>query len=135
MVTVDGYKLADNVTIPDDALEISIGQDGAVQVILPNNPAPSTVGNILLYRFPNPSGLKAEGQNFYSETASSGTATQSTPGQNGTGFIRHRFLERSNVFVVDELIALIQAQRNYEVNSRTIRVADEMLQQLSNLIR
>ena len=82
----------------------------------------------------DPSGLAADGSNFYRETASSGPPAEQTPGLNGSGFLRQGFLERSNVTVVDELIALIQAQRNYEVNSRTIQVSDEMLQQVSNLI-
>jgi len=135
IVTVDGFKLADNITIPEDALSISIGQDGAVNVLQAGNPTPQEVGIIQLARFANPTGLKAQGQNMFSETGSSGSPTIVAAGQNGAGFIRHRFLERSNVFVVDELITLIQAQRNYEVNSRTIRVGDEMLQQVSNLIR
>ncbi len=135
IVTVDGYKLAQSITISPEAVEISIGQDGTVSVIEAGNPTPTNAGQILLSRFPNPSGLKAEGQNLFSETASSGTPTEGPPATDGAGFLRHRFLERSNVFVVDELISLIQAQRNYEVNSRTIRVADEMLQQISNLIR
>jgi flagellar basal-body rod protein FlgG len=135
MVTVDGFKLADNITIPEDSLSISIGQDGAVNVIQAGSPTPSEVGQIQLARFANPSGLKAEGQNMFSETGSSGAPQIVSAAENGAGFIRHRFLERSNVFVVDELISLIQAQRNYEVNSRTIRVGDEMLQQVSNLIR
>ena len=135
VVTVDGYKLTDAIKIPQEALSITIGQDGTVSVTLPNNPTPSEVGAIQLTRFANPSGLKATGQNMFSETGSSGVGAKVTPGDSGAGFIQHRFLERSNVFVVDELISLIQAQRNYEVNSRTIRVGDEMLQQVSNLIR
>jgi len=91
-------------------------------------------GQLAIHRFPNPAGLRAEGQNFFSETGSSGAPTQSVPGINGAGTLRQGFIERSNVSVVDELINLIQAQRNYEVNSRTIQVADEMLQQVSNLI-
>ena len=135
MVTVDGFKLADGIKIPEDALSISIGQDGTVSVILAGSPTPSNVGQIQLTRFANPSGLKAEGQNMFSVTASSGPPQDVVAGASGSGFIRHRFLERSNVFVVDELITLIQAQRNYEVNSRTIQVGDEMLQQVSNLVR
>jgi flagellar basal-body rod protein FlgG len=135
IVTVDGFRLATNITIPPDAIEVSVGQDGTVSVLQAGNPVPTNVGQILLARFANPSGLKATGQNMFTVTASSGAPQVGTPASEGAGFIRHRFLERSNVFVVDELISLIQAQRNYEVNSRTIRVADEMLQQVSNLIR
>jgi flagellar basal-body rod protein FlgG len=135
VVTVDGYKLEPQITLPPDAIEVIVGQDGQVLITQPGQPAPASVGQILLSRFANPAGLKAQGDNFFSETGSSGVPTQLTPGQTGAGVLRQKFRERSNVFVVDELIELIQAQRNYEVNSRTIRVSDEMLQQVSNLVR
>ena len=134
IVTVDGFKLEPGISIPPDAQEIVVGQDGTVQVRSGGSDVLQARGQVRLTRFPNPSGLRAEGGNVFSATPSSGAPTQQTPGQAGAGFIRQGFLERSNVSVVDELIALIQAQRNYEVNSKTIRVADEMLQQVSNLI-
>ena len=134
LVTVDGYRVDPAITIPQEASEIVIGQDGSVQVKVAGSDAFQSVGQLQLIRFANPAGLKAEGGNFFSTTPSSGVATPQNPGQSGAGFLRQSFLERSNTAVVDELISLIQAQRNYEVNSRTIQVADEMLQQLSNLI-
>ena len=134
LVTVDGYKLDPGITIPDDATSITIGQDGTVQVTIAGADTPSQAGNIQVARFANPAGLRAEGSNFFRLTASSGPEKMLTPGQTGAGLLRQNFLERSNVSVVNELISLIQAQRNYEVNSRTIRVSDEMLQQVSNLI-
>jgi len=134
IVTVDGFKLEPNISIPPDAQEIVVGQDGTVQVRSAGSDQLQARGQIRLTRFPNPSGLRAEGANLFRETASSGAPTEQTPGSAGAGFLRQAFLERSNVSVVDELIALIQAQRNYEVNSRTIQVSDEMLQQVSNLI-
>ena len=135
LVTVDGFRLVPPITIPSDAVSVSIGQDGTVSVLQSNQTEPTTVGAIQLTRFANVAGLKASGQNMFRVTASSGPPIVGSAAQDGAGFIQHRFLERSNVFVVDELISLIQAQRNYEVNSRTIRVGDEMLQQVSNLIR
>lgn len=135
LVTVDGFRLNPPVTIPEGATQITMGQDGTVQAILPGGGTPATIGTMALAVFPNPSGLRAEGSNLFSETVSSGPPGTTAPGQAGAGFLRQAFLERSNVSVVDELISLIQAQRNYEVNSRTIRVSDEMLQQISNLIR
>lgn len=135
LVTVDGFRLDPPITLPADALDVSIGQDGIVSVGQPGVAIPTQVGQIQLTRFPNPAGLKASGSNFFAETGSSGSAVQATPGQTGTGMIRQQFRERSNVQIVEELIALIEAQRNYEVNSRTIRVSDEMLQQAGNLIR
>lgn len=134
LVTVDGFKLDPNITIPSDATSITIGQDGTMQATSAGSDTPTTIGTVNIVRFPNPAGLRAEGSNFFRITASSGAETAATPGQQGAGFLRQGFLERSNVSVVNELISLIQAQRNYEVNSRTIRVSDEMLQQVSNLI-
>ena len=134
LVTVDGFKLEPGISIPPDAQDIVVGQDGTVQVRSGGSDTLQARGQVRLTRFPNPAGLRAEGANMFRETASSGAPTEQTPGQGAAGFLRQAFLERSNVSVVDELIALIQAQRNYEVNSRTIQVADEMLKQVSNLI-
>ena len=134
LVTVDGFKLEPGIRIPQDAQEIVVGQDGTVQVRSGGSDLLQARGQVRLTRFPNPAGLRAEGANLFRETASSGAPTEQTPGDVGAGFLRQAFLERSNVSVVDELIALIQAQRNYEVNSRTIQVSDEMLQQVSQLI-
>ncbi len=135
LVSVDGFTIDPAITIPPDATEITIAQDGTVAVSQAGSAAPSIVGNLTLVRFPNPAGLKAVGSNLFAESGSSGSPTSQTPGQAGTGIIRQAFRERSNVAIVDELIALIEAQRNYEVNSRTIRVSDEMMQQVGNLIR
>ncbi|MEW6073613.1 MAG: flagellar basal-body rod protein FlgG [Planctomycetota bacterium] len=134
IVTVDGHKLDPAIQIPADAINITIAQDGTVQGTIPGSDTPSELGKIGIVTFANPAGLRAEGANLYRVTASSGVAKDQTPGNKGAGFLRQGFLERSNVSVVNELISLIQAQRNYEVNSRTIRVSDEMLQQVSNLI-
>ncbi len=134
LTTVDGYRLEPNIVIPPTALGITVGSDGTVQVRVEGTENLQTVGQILLSRFPNPAGMRAEGLNFFSPTDSSGAPINVPPGLQGAGFLRQGSLERSNVSVVDELIGLIQAQRNYEVNSRTIQVADEMLQQVSNLV-
>jgi len=134
LVTVDGFRVEPAITLPEDATEVVVGQDGTVQVLRGGQDTLQTVGQLRVTRFANPAGLRAEGSNFFRETDSSGPPTEQTPGQTGAGFVRQGFLERSNVSVVDELIELIQAQRNYEVNSRTIQVSDEMLQQVSNLI-
>jgi flagellar basal-body rod protein FlgG len=114
---------------------VIIGEDGSVAVMRSESGLPEQVTNISMFRFPNPAGLKAQGGNLYSESASSGQAAQATPGQDGTGLIKQGYLERSNVQVVDELVGLILAQRNYEINSRAIKVSDEMLQQVNNMIR
>ena len=134
LVTVEGFRLEPSISIPPTALGITVGSDGTVQVRVAGTEQLQTIGQVLLTRFANPAGLRAEGQNFFSVTDSSGPGVNIPPGTQGAGFLRQGFLERSNVSVVDELINLIQAQRNYEVNSRTIQVADEMLQQVSNLV-
>ena len=135
LVTAEGYPLDPPVQIPPDAIEVTIGDDGTVSVRKTEGGAAEQITNISLYRFPNPSGLKAVGGNLYVESESSGKVQQVTPGANGTGTIKQGAIERSNVQVVDELVGLILAQRNYEVNSRAIKVSDEMLQQVNNLIR
>ena len=137
LVTAEGYPLDPPVRIPADAIEIIIGEDGTVSVTLkPEGQPPEVLTNISLFRFPNPTGLKAVGSNLYVETRQLG---QRRPGGaraiDGTGTIRQGFAERSNVQIVDELVSLILAQRNYEINSRAIRVSDEMLQQVNNMVR
>lgn len=133
VVTVEGFYLEPRVTLPEGITSLTIGADGTVSGVTPGGDA-ARFDEILIYVVPNASGMKAVGANLFQTTASSGQAVQRSPGDEGAGFIRQGALERSNVLVVEELIELIQAQRNYEVNSRTIRVGDEMLQQVSQLI-
>jgi flagellar basal-body rod protein FlgG len=135
LVTAEGYTLDPPIQIPPDAITTIIGEDGTVSVLKSESGLPEAITSISLFRFSNSSGLKAQGGNLYSESPSSGQAQQATPGADGTGLIKQGYLERSNVQVVDELVALILAQRNYEINSRAIRVSDEMLQQVNNMMR
>jgi flagellar basal-body rod protein FlgG len=135
IVTPEGYQLDGAPTIPQDATAVIIGTDGVISTMSGTDQLPTELGTLTLTRFANPSGLKAQGGNYYSETLSSGTPRQATVDENGTGTLEQGFLERSNVQTVDELVALIIAQRNYEVNSRAIKVSDEMLQQVNQLIR
>jgi len=136
LVSSDGYVLTPNITIPPDAKSIAVGPDGTVTVVTATSPTTSTsVGQITLARFPNPAGLSAEGHNLYNQTAASGQPIVATPGQNGAGTIQEGFLEGSNVNVVQELVNLILAQRGYEFNTRAVRVADEMLQATTDLVR
>jgi flagellar basal-body rod protein FlgG len=136
LVNPDGFFLSPSLTIPADALEVSIGTDGTVSVITSSSPNTSTqVGNITLARFANPAGLSAEGRNLFRESASSGAPIIGNPGQNGNGLLRQAFLERSNVEVVQELVNLLLAQRAFEFNSRAIRVADDMLADVNQLVR
>jgi len=126
LVTATGYPIEPAITIPTDAVAVDIGKDGSVNITTPSG-TQSVVGTIQLARFPNNAGLSSEGDNLLAETEASGTATSSTAGQNGFGTIQSGFLEKSNVQMVTELVNLITAQRAYEVNSRAIKAADEML--------
>jgi len=135
VVNNQGYKLETMPTIAQDVIDLSIAEDGTVSTRASESDVGSSVGTLQLYRFPNPEGMKAQGGNLYSETASSGPGQSQSAGANGTGRLVHRHVERSNVEVVDELVGLIMAQRNYEVNSRAVRAADEMLQQVNQMIR
>lgn len=135
LVTADGFPMDPPVQIPSDAIEVIIGGDGTVSVLKDVGTPPEQITNVGLFRFPNPTGLKAQGANLFTETASSGPVQQSEPGSQGTGNIRQGYNERSNVEVVEELVGLILAQRNYEINSRAIQVSDEMLQQVNQMVR
>jgi len=134
LVTTTGYYLEPAITIPTDAVAVSIGPDGSVNIMTVSG-TQSVVGNIQLARFPNPSGLSSEGDNLLAETEASGTATTGTPGESGLGFVQSGFLEKSNVQMINELINLITAQRAYETNSRAIRAADEMLRKAIQIAR
>jgi flagellar basal-body rod protein FlgG len=133
IVTALGFALQPAITIPADALTITIGGDGTVSVTQPTSSTPTQVGNIQLADFINPGGLQAIGNNLFLETASSGPATTGDPGSNGLGVVDQGFLEASNVSVTEELVDLITAQRAFEINSRAVQVSDEMLQRLANL--
>lgn len=136
LVNSDGFLIQPQISIPQDAVSVSIGSDGTVSVINAGAPNASvTLGQLTLVRFPNPAGLNAEGRNLFAETASSGSPIIATPGQNGTGLIRQGFLERSNVEAVTELVNLILAQRAFEFNTRSIRTSDEMLASATSLVQ
>ncbi len=133
IVTNNGYTLQPGLTVPADAQSVTIGQDGTVSVVLPNQAQPQVIGQLQLTNFINPAGLEPKGQNIYVETAASGTPTTGTPGQGGLGALQQGFVETSNVNVVEELVGMIQTQRAYELNSKAIQTSDQMLQRLSQL--
>ena len=135
VVTSDGYPVQPDITIPAEAKEITIGEDGTVSVTIAGQSAPQDCGQIQLVKFLNPSGLLSQGRNLYSKTDSSGEAIAGTPGQDGLGTLAQGFVEMSNVKVVDEMVSMIVAQRAYEVNSKSIQTADEMLNIANNLRR
>ncbi|MBC53700.1 MAG: flagellar basal-body rod protein FlgG [Gammaproteobacteria bacterium] len=128
MVTAQGHMLNPGLTLPPDAQTVTIGSDGVVSVKLPGQPDAVNIGNLNLIDFINPSGLQALGGNLFAETISSGNPQQSAPGQNGMGKLVQGSLESSNVEVVEELVDMITTQRAYEMNSKVISTADQMLQ-------
>ncbi len=132
LVNASGYAISPSITIPTKATSIDVGADGTVSV--QTSSGSTVVGTLDLYRFPNNAGLSAEGGNLFMETEASGTATAGTAGEEGYGSLLSKFLEKSNVEMVNELVNLITAQRGYEINSRIIKVGDRMLRKLNGLI-
>ena len=133
LVTPEGMPLDPPIIIPPEAVSFSIGADGSVSVMMPNQPAPLSLGQIQLASFVNPAGLNAEGRNLYTMTSASGEPQIGVPGTEGRGALLQGALERANIDVVEEMIGLITAQRAYEVNSKVITAADEMLRTATNL--
>jgi flagellar basal-body rod protein FlgG len=127
LVTDDGYAVQPNISIPQDAVDVSISKTGQVQVITAGQTEPQIVGQLELATFFNEAGLEAVGDNLLLETAASGAANVGTPGDVGFGQLLHKFTEASNVDAVSEISALIIAQRAYEMNSKVITTADQML--------
>jgi flagellar basal-body rod protein FlgG len=131
VVTASGYKVQPGITIPSGAQSISIGADGVVSAQLAGQSSPTQIGTLQLTDFVNPAGLQPRGENLLSESAASGPAQSSTPGLNGLGTLQEGFLEGSNVNVVEELVTMIETQRAYEMNSKAISTADQMMQYVS----
>jgi flagellar basal-body rod protein FlgG len=127
LVTDDGYAVQPNISIPQDAVDVSISKTGQVQVITAGTTEPSIVGQLELASFFNEAGLEAIGDNLLMETAASGAANTGTPGEVGFGQLLQGYTEASNVDAVAEISALIIAQRAYEMNSKVITTADQML--------
>lgn len=132
LVTANGYAIQPSVSIPLDAQSITIGTDGTISVSLPGTSTTTQVGNIQLADFINPAGLQPIGSNLLVETTSSGAPQVGTPGLTGLGTLLQGFIEGSNVNVVEELVSMIETQRAYEMNSRAISTADQMLQYVTN---
>ena len=135
LVNSDGYVLQPELVIPSGATAISIGSDGTVSVTMPGQAQPQEVGQIQIARFVNPAGLSSAGRNLFLQTAASREPETGTPGLNGFGTIAQHFVEMSNVKVVEEMVNMIVAQRAYEINSKSIQTADQMLDLANNLRR
>lgn len=136
LTTAQGYRLSPAIQVPGEAdpSSLVIAPDGTVSVRATDG-TQQNIGQINIARFANASGLRSGGGNLVFETESSGPAQQVVPGEQGSGTIMQNHLERSNVDVVNELVSLITAQRAYEVNSRAIKVGDEMMSEVNNLVR
>ncbi|MFN3594035.1 MAG: flagellar basal-body rod protein FlgG [Thiobacillaceae bacterium] len=133
LVTASGYAVQPNITIPQDALTVTIARDGTVSVTQPGVATPTVLGQIQLASFINPTGLQSLGENLYAETAASGAPQVNIPGQGGLGVLNQSMIETSNVNVAEELVNMIVAQRAFELNSRAITASDQMLQRLTQL--
>ena len=133
LVTSNGYPVQPNITIPADALTVTISTDGVVSVTQPGSSAVTQVGTMQVATFINVGGLQSIGENLFLETASSGAPTPSTPGSNGSGYLNQRYVETSNVNVAEELVSMIQTQRAYELNSKVVSTSDQMLARLTQL--
>uniref|UniRef100_A0A7C5U3R3 Flagellar basal-body rod protein FlgG n=1 Tax=Fervidobacterium nodosum TaxID=2424 RepID=A0A7C5U3R3_9BACT len=134
VVTANGLLLDPAITVPQNAVSLTISPDGIVSAELADGTI-QQLGNITITRFVNPAGLKSIGDNLYIQTAASGEPIEGTPGQDGFGTILQGYVEKSNVDVVKEMVDMITAMRAYEFNSRSIMTADQMLQTASNLRR
>jgi flagellar basal-body rod protein FlgG len=135
LVNSAGYILEPEIIIPETAVAISISRDGIVEILNSGETEPVEIGRIELVKFVNPAGLRSIGNNLYVETQASGQPIFGTPGSEGFGELMQGYLEASNVDIVEEMVNMIIAQRAYEINSKTIKTVEEMLQMANNLKR
>ncbi|MFZ0389620.1 MAG: flagellar basal-body rod protein FlgG [Calditrichia bacterium] len=135
LVTSDGFMLEPDITVPEDAREVFISTDGQVNVKLIGDDEPMPLGQMEIARFVNPGGLEAIGSNLYRETVASGAPLIGAPGEDGLGTLQQGFLETSNVDVVQEMVNMIEAQRSYELNSKTIKTTEEIYHTASQMKR
>jgi flagellar basal-body rod protein FlgG len=135
LVTPTGYPLDPEITIPEDTRSVTISSDGIVSVTQGDSEVPTEVGSIELAKFINPGGMRPIGQNLFVATEASGDEISGVPGEDGIGLVSQGFLEMSNVNVVEEMVKMIISQRAYEMNSKAIQSADEMIQTVNNLRR
>ncbi|MGW8462358.1 flagellar basal-body rod protein FlgG [Pseudomonas sp. GL-B-19] len=127
VVNASGFALEPAIVIPNEAQTFTVGRDGTVSITVPGNPASQVIGNLQTADFINPAGLQAVGNNLFLETAASGAPQVGTPGLNGFGTTLQNTLETSNVSTVEEMVNMITTQRAYEMNSKVISTADQML--------
>jgi len=135
LVTMDGDPIEPQISIPADALSITISPDGTVSVTQPNQQSAAQVGNIEIASFQNPAGLNAIGRNLFLPTDASGDPVSGKPGEEGRGSLMQAYLEQSNVNIVEEMVSMIVSQRAYESTAKVLKTADEMFSQINNVAR
>lgn len=135
LITQSGLPLADQISVPPEAVDINISEQGVVTAKLPGNRGNMVLGQLELAKFINPSGLSAMGDNLYRKTTNSGMAQFGTAGMNGFGTLQQGFLEKSNVNIVNAMVDLIKAQRAYQTNSKMVKTADEMMAMTNSIKR
>jgi len=134
LTNINGLLLEPAITVPQGTSRVTIGTDGIVMSYTDGEPNGQQLGNIQLVDFVNPAGLQAMGSNLFYQTAASGDPINSTPGENGMGSLLQGSLENSNVDIVEEMVNMITTQRVYEMNSKVVSTADQMLQFISQNI-
>ena len=132
LVTASGYQVQPAISVPEGTLSVTIGSDGTVSALLPGSTAATQIGSLQLTNFINPAGLQPIGQNLLLESGASGAPQTGTPGLNGLGTLTQGSVESSNVNIAEELVNMIETQRAYEMNSKAIQSADQMLQFVTN---
>ena len=133
LVTSSGYQVQPAITMPANVISVTIAKDGIVSVTQAGSSTPTQIGQMQLATFINTGGLQSRGENLYLETAASGAPQPNAPGANGAGLLNQSYVETSNVNVVEELVNMIQTQRAYEINSKSIQTSDQMLARLTQL--
>lgn len=134
LVNADGLLIEPAITIPENTSRISISTDGVVSAFSDGEAAPQQLGDLLLANFVNPAGLQAIGGNLFVESVASGNPITGAPGQNGMGVVKQGMLENSNVEIVEEMVNMITTQRAYELNSKVVSTADQMLQHITQTL-
>jgi len=135
LITSSGFIVHPQVTLPEGAQEFQVEPDGRISVMLPGEVISTDIGQFELVKFINPAGLRSLGGNLFGETSASGVPVAALPGEDGMGTLMHKYVESSNVQIVDEMVSMIAAQRAYEIVSKAITTSEEMLQTANNLKR
>ena len=133
LLNPNGHPLEPQITVPSNTTEVIINEEGEIFAQTPSSSEPTEIGQIYVSRFPNPGGLKDIGQNLFKATASSGDPSMAIPGEDGVGKIKQRALEFSNVNIIEEMMNMLLCQRTFELVNSTIKAADQMLKESSNI--